>query len=92
MAKSGTNKRKYAQNERQFKVGWAFGREIIIPEPSPRVLDRLIPMNCQVVIESCKGTYFCTDVVRLQTKKKRKMLKLWVIKGKLLVHLCPYFC
>lgn len=34
-------------------------------QSSPCVLDRLIPVNCQVVIESCKGTFFTSAVVSL---------------------------
>lgn len=47
-----------------------------ISSSSPWVFDRLIPVSCQVVIESCKGTFFKTDVVSL----KNEILTLWEVK------------
>lgn len=41
----------------------------------PWVFDRLIPVNSQVVIESCKGTFFTYHVVSL----KQRVLVHWAV-------------
>lgn len=49
------------------------------PRVSPRVLDRLMPTNCQVVMESCSGIRFCTDVLRLGKPPIRERFNLWEV-------------
>lgn len=60
-----------------WAIGWLLDLETnYISSSSPWVFDRLIPVSCQVVIESCKGTFFKTDVVSL----KNEILTLWEVK------------
>lgn len=44
--------------------------QAVTTESSPRLLDKLMPINCQVVMESCSGIFFCTDVLGLKKDNK----------------------
>lgn len=50
----------------------------------------LMPINCQVVMESCSGIVFCTDVLGLKKKKKKdnKVLTSGQGQSRYMVALC----
>lgn len=43
--------------------------QTVVTDCSPRDFDRLMPVNCQVVIESGNGTPFVNDVDSLKHRK-----------------------
>ena len=73
-ADSWTTRRiRCGETEKKENGGWDRFKMIVVrlkfTESSPWVLDRLMPVNCQVVIESCKGTPFVMVVESLNQKK-----------------------
>lgn len=69
------------RNKQRMKEKWKWFmilRLELLWESSPWVLDRLIPVNCQFVIESFKGKLIIFDVVLLKQEKQGQ----WRSRGK----------
>lgn len=75
-----TRSKCWNRKQHQYVLMWErcnlFSKKSLNTEFWPWVFDRLIPVNCQVVIESCKGTFFTYDVVSL---KQRRVLVHWAV-------------
>lgn len=65
--KDDRDRKKQVMKQRECE-GFKVQFKTFVTEASPLVLDRLMPVNCQVVIESCKGTFFKNVVVSLKER------------------------